>query len=333
LEGGFSLQVTMVLLTFNQGQFVAQAARACLDQICEPIEILFSDDASTDNTFEVLQKLATSYDGPHRVIVRRNERNLGIGAHYNRVIELAQGELIITAAGDDVSLPNRVQKILSAWRLSNCKADLISSYLVDMQFDGTLHGVLLVDDLSQWRSAAEWVKKRPKVIGAAHAFTKKLHQHFGDFDPQLTFEDQAMSLRAASLGGGLTINKALLHYRRGGISGNSQKPVDSDAGAAYLKYLKQRHSNQRGMYLQIRNDLAVAGQSELFKGKFARRLMRASLFVEMLNANQFSARCSVFTQHAFRSIPGFAAAVQAFCVVSLPRQFSKLSGLIRPHIT
>jgi glycosyltransferase involved in cell wall biosynthesis len=322
--GGFHLQVTLVLLTFNQAQFVEQAALACLSQLCEPIEIFFSDDASTDNTFAVLKKIAANYAGPHRLIVRQNDRNLGIGAHYNQVIELAQGDLIITAAGDDVSMPNRVQKILDAWRNLHCKPDLISSYLVDMQFDGHLGATLLVDDLSQWRCAADWVQKRPKVIGAAHAFTKRLHQHFGPFDPRLTFEDQAMALRAAHLGGGLTIKEPLLNYRRGGVSGVEHTFATADG---YLKNLKRRHSHQLGMYSQVKKDLTTAGQATLFAGKFERRLARADIFIAMMAARGLKDRSGVFVQNAFRSIASFGAAAQAFVVVSFAGFFAMLRRL------
>ncbi len=313
------MQATLVLLTFNQARFVEQAALACLSQVCEPIEIIFSDDASTDNTFAVLKRVAADYEGPHCLSVRQNDRNLGIGAHYNRVIELAQGELIITAAGDDVNLPNRVQKILDVWRDLKCKPDLISSSLVDMQVDGGLAGNLSVDDLSRWRSAADWVSQRPKVIGAAHAFTKRLHQYFGPFDPRLTFEDQAMALRAAHLGGGVTIEQPLLNYRRGGVSGVEQNFATSEG---YLKYLKRRHSHQLGMYSQVKKDLMTAGQAALFAGKFERRLARASIFIAMIDAGDLKDRCKVFMQNAFRSVPCFGAAAQAFAVVNFANTFA-----------
>jgi glycosyltransferase involved in cell wall biosynthesis len=57
-----------------------------------------------------MKEMAASYNGPHKVILNRNEKNLGIGGDINRIMEIAQGELIIGVAGDDISLPERTKK-------------------------------------------------------------------------------------------------------------------------------------------------------------------------------------------------------------------------------
>lgn len=99
-------QATILFLAYNQEDFVAEAAHACLAQQGEPLEIIFSDDCSTDNTLAILQEVVRSYSGPHQVTVRQNAHNLGIADHYNTLVKLAQGELLITAAGDDVLTRN-----------------------------------------------------------------------------------------------------------------------------------------------------------------------------------------------------------------------------------
>ncbi len=103
--------ISLLLLACNQQSTARAAALSCsLAQDCEPLEIVLSDDASTDATFAELQAAAADYRGPHRVRTRRNEVNLGIGAHYNRLIAETRGALLVTAAGDDISLPQRVQR-------------------------------------------------------------------------------------------------------------------------------------------------------------------------------------------------------------------------------
>ena len=105
----------MLLLTYNQRPWVDDAVAACFAQECEPLDIVLSDDASTDGSFERLQQLAENYCGPHKVRVRQNPRNLGIGQHYSQAVADCLGQLIVTAAGDDISLPHRVQTLLAAW--------------------------------------------------------------------------------------------------------------------------------------------------------------------------------------------------------------------------
>lgn len=227
-------RITLAVLAYNQSGFIDAAVRSALDQDCEPVEILLSDDASTDDSFERMSALARGYQGPHHVVVRRNSHNLGIGAHYNELVRAARGSLIITMAGDDISASDRVTRVTSAWDDSHGRLDLIASHLHDMTQDGHVCGVLRVDDLSQWRSASDWARKRPYVVGAAHAFTKRLFDRFGPLDERLTYEDQIITFRALLGGGAVTLDRPLVRYRRGGVSARAPSPQERRARAAML---------------------------------------------------------------------------------------------------
>jgi len=70
--------VTFALFAYNQGKYIRQAVEGALAQTYENLEIIISDDASPDKTFEIMQELVRDYSGPHKIILNRNERNLGI---------------------------------------------------------------------------------------------------------------------------------------------------------------------------------------------------------------------------------------------------------------
>jgi glycosyltransferase involved in cell wall biosynthesis len=308
------LRASLILLAFNQAAYIREAALSCLAQDCEPIEIVFSDDASNDNSYAILQQVAADYRGPHSVVVRQNSRNLGIGGHYNLLSDIAQGLLLITAAGDDISEPYRVRKLLQAWDSKNGEPDLVSSYLTRMELDGALAETITVDDLSQWKNPEQWMAKRPFVIGAAHAFSKRLHQKFGPFDSQLSFEDQIMSLRASCLGGGVTVTERLVRYRDGGISTRTQ----SDTSAkTKLKVLVSRHSQQIAMYAQIHSDLVTVQKENLFNRKYVWRLSRSVVFLEMLAADNLSSRLKIVNKHWLKNPAAFIASMQSFFVATL----------------
>lgn len=276
-DSAYSIRATLVVLVFNQEQWVADAVRACFEQQCEPIEILLSDDFSTDGSYEILQKLATQYQGPHKVRVRRNSCNVGIGEHYNQVIAESCGELIITAAGDDVSLPGRVASLLAAWDATERKVDLIASHVIDMTTDGQDDGVISVGNLAEYKTPEHWVQKRPYVIGASHAFTKRMHEFFGPFDSALAYEDQVMAFRSACMGGGFTINGPLIRYRRGGVSG--RKYADS---AGYRQWLTQKFRRQQVLFRQIRLDMDTIRRPDLWPGKVERYFDRAEWTLRLL---------------------------------------------------
>lgn len=274
-------QATILFLAYNQQDFVAEAAHSCLAQQGEPLEIIFSDDCSTDNTFAILQDVVRSYSGPHQVTVRQNAHNLGIADHYNTLVKLAQGELLITAAGDDISYPHRAQTLLDAWRDSDCKLDLIASYASSITYQGQDTGQQVkVDQLSNWQGAADWCRKRPYVIGATHAFTKRIWLKFGDIASDIPYEDQVVALRALSMGGGVTLETSLIAYRQGGVS--AKKALQSPD--AKREHIFKRYSRQQAVFRQIQRDLEKMGCTQLWTGKVRRYLLRSDAALWLLES-------------------------------------------------
>lgn len=277
--------VSILLLAYQQAAFVRAAVEACLAQEGGPYEIILSDDASTDGTFEAIQDTVRGYDGHHSLVVRQNKANLGIGRHYNELIALAKGELLVTAAADDISVPDRVHQLNTAWLRTRCEADLIASHVFDLDDRGAARGVLIVDDLAQWNNSTQWIRARPYVIGAGHAFTKRLMQRFGPFNADIAFEDQILSFRAVAMGGAVTVPRPLVYYRRGGTS---RQPDFKNAQAMFA--WKQRQSTRElAVMRQLLSDARVIGlEAELRQG--IRQQMDRAAYMQTLG------RCISATQ-------------------------------------
>jgi len=99
--------VTFALFAYNQEQYIREAVEGAFSQTYVPLEIILSDDCSTDRTYDIMKEMAENYDGLHDVIVRRNDKNMGTLAHVLTVGRIAKGSVMILAAGDDISLPER----------------------------------------------------------------------------------------------------------------------------------------------------------------------------------------------------------------------------------
>ena len=181
-------RITLILLAYNQQATARAAAESCLAQQCEPMEVVLSDDASTDATFAELQAAVDAYRGPHRVRVRRSAVNLGIGAHYNRLMLETSGTLIVTAAGDDLSVPQRVQRLAQCWDASNQCADLIASDCIEWLHDGTLGAYIKNDNLAAV-TLERWSRRAPFSVGATHAFTRRVMRRFGPFIDDVWYEE------------------------------------------------------------------------------------------------------------------------------------------------
>lgn len=109
LEKSYPL-VSFCIFAYNQENFIKDAINGALSQEYDHLEIIISDDCSTDRTYNKIQNAVHGYSGPHKVILNRNETNLGIAQHVNKILyEVAKGEIVLLAGGDDVSMPNRTQ--------------------------------------------------------------------------------------------------------------------------------------------------------------------------------------------------------------------------------
>ena len=106
---------------------MAEAVAGALTQTWTPLEVVLSDDCSNDATFEIMQSMAREYKGPHSIVLNRNEKRLGVGAHINRIIQLCRGDWIVASAGDDVSMPERTVRLYGHWAVQGKKAGLVYS--------------------------------------------------------------------------------------------------------------------------------------------------------------------------------------------------------------
>ena len=98
--------VTIGVPVYNGGRHLRQALESIRSQTYPALEILISDNASTDATRRICHEYAAA---DHRVRVHRNERNFGAAFNYNKVARLARGEYFKWAAHDDVLAPTHIE--------------------------------------------------------------------------------------------------------------------------------------------------------------------------------------------------------------------------------
>lgn len=271
--------VSLLLIAFNQQATVGEAIAGALSQTYSPLEVLISDDASSDDTFSAMQAAVAAYRGPHRVLLNRNPSNLGIGAHLSHLVSISHGELLFVAAGDDVSLPQRCERVVAAWLAADKQPDLIASALVDLDADGKTHATITPSDLASYRNAADWIARPPHVVGAAQAWTRRLFDRFGALPGGVVAEDLIMVFRAIVSGGALTLAEPLVRYRRGGLSGRRRA-----MSAAQVVERWRRNSRHSLVELPLLlEDARLAGQLVAVEAP-----LRAQLARETLVRNVFS---------------------------------------------
>ncbi|RJR15175.1 MAG: glycosyltransferase [Nitrospiraceae bacterium] len=97
-------EISVVMSTYNDGVYLEKAVKSILSQTFQNYEFIIIDDASTDNTAEILH----TYDDP-RIRIIRNTDNLGLTRSLNKGISNARGTYIARMDADDISLPHRFE--------------------------------------------------------------------------------------------------------------------------------------------------------------------------------------------------------------------------------
>lgn len=205
--------VTLVLYAYNEERFIREAIDSVFSQTYCPLEIVLSDDGSQDQTFEIMRQMAEAYHGPHEIILNRNERNLGIGSQINAAVEKGTGELLVLANGDDISLPRRVERIVSAWESTGSQAAAIASAYEIMDEDGTRTGrvVRAERDFSDIPHSTYLRFGGPGAV--VMCVSRRCFNKFGPLAPNLILEDGPMNLRSTLTGSWCFIDDPLVLYR------------------------------------------------------------------------------------------------------------------------
>lgn len=125
-------QVSVLMSVRNSENTVCRAAQSILDQTWKNIELIITDDASTDGTIARVNELK---EKDSRVVVRRNERNLGPYISRNGALLESKGKFVTCHDADDIAHPDRIATQMEAFLASPKSASNLSSW-IRVQSDG-----------------------------------------------------------------------------------------------------------------------------------------------------------------------------------------------------
>jgi len=229
--------VSFVLITYNQAPYIKEAVEGALAQDFENIEIIISDDHSTDNTFLIIQDCIKKYNGNKKVILNRNEINLGLISNLNKAMSIANGVFIVIASGDDISLPHRSRKLVEKWQESNSlDYVLLHSLIRTIDKDGHLiNRTFQHKYIHDLKNPFEILKNGQYALGATIAYPKSLFDFYGPIKSGILNEDTVMSFRASLRDGIIFVKDCLIDYRLNVGIGTLPDKISSKEGKFYIK--------------------------------------------------------------------------------------------------
>jgi glycosyltransferase involved in cell wall biosynthesis len=126
--------VSIGLPVYNGQDFLEQALNSIVSQTYKSIEIIISDNCSTDNTSSICKKFTES---DNRIRYYRQSRNLGAGPNYNFVFNKSNGKYFKWAAHDDYLDANALELCIEILEKDK---DVVLAYAipVDVDFEGRI---------------------------------------------------------------------------------------------------------------------------------------------------------------------------------------------------
>lgn len=95
--------VSIIVITYNSSKYVLETLESAKTQTYKNIELIISDDCSSDNTVEVCQKwLNVNKDSFVRTEMITVDKNTGVSANCNRGVKVTKGVWLKLIAGDDI---------------------------------------------------------------------------------------------------------------------------------------------------------------------------------------------------------------------------------------
>lgn len=230
-------EISLLMPIFQQEQYVDAAVRSVLAQVDVVAEVIISDDASGDETFEragaaVSAALAS---GPvsHRVIMRRGRSNLRRD-HVGLLADQASCDVVAQAHGDDLSHPGRARTLLDAFGTTG--AALMASACNTIDASGcclarvdTDRGPSAVRILSR----EEIVDGVDELIGCSQAWRRSAFHAFDRLDSMAApvSHDRILPFRASLVGSVAVVLEPLLdrRFHEGNFSGRLFDNSSTDA--------------------------------------------------------------------------------------------------------
>tara|TARA_B110000879_G_scaffold207492_1_gene291288 strand:+ start:717 stop:1817 length:1101 start_codon:yes stop_codon:yes gene_type:complete len=125
-----SALISVVLATYNGESFLSEQLDSVVAQSYSNVEIIISDDASTDSTIAIIKAYQEKY-GAEKIKANFNKENLGYTRNFEKAISLSSGDYLVFCDQDDIWLPDKIAIQYQALSEANALAVFSDAFLVD----------------------------------------------------------------------------------------------------------------------------------------------------------------------------------------------------------
>ena len=272
--------VSIILLTYNQEKYIEDALRGVFNQSYANTEIIISDDHSVDKTPLIIDRFLKENSEKRNVFYNHNVENLGLIKNFNKAVACAHGDFFVLAAGDDVSLKDRVAISLEKiQKLAVCSLAMNFQYINSDGMELDQKGYYGNKDL--FYGLKDYLENRPRFpMGPSRIFSKRLFDIFGMLNDDCQTEDTTLTFRSILLSGIAMTNEVGVLYRWHGNNISSYESL-------------MTRINPKLIYKQYKKDLKTAYIKDLISRMQYFKILRIILdykYVQILLRNLYSTK-------------------------------------------
>lgn len=259
--------VSVVIVAYNQQDFIAEAIQSAVDQDYPNLEVVVADDASTDDTPAIIAEFQVRF--PKRVVPVLNTVNGGITANCNSALRACRGKYIAFMGGDDVLLAGKIAAQV-AWMEADPERVMCGHQVEVFYHDGSPSHPLM-KSLPEGTGAEHIL--RHGTYGAVSVMVRAAALPPYGFEPKLKMvSDYMLYVEILAKGGSFgAVPGTLARYRK--HSANVTNRVEKLAGdlATYFDLIEQRYPQYAALARRgrVRNLLYDVGVSLLRQGRKA----------------------------------------------------------------
>lgn len=183
------MTLSVLIPNYNQGHYLSNALEAIVNQSLKPNEIIIVDDASVDNSIEIIERFRKKY--PY-IVLYRNDTNKGAVYALNRALDCAKGTYVACCASDDQILPGFFEESIALLKKNPTAGFCSSQYSFFYDGEDKIHvrKSLLSKELA-YLSPQDFFKalkfKDIRIGGQNIIFDREKMVQAGKFLPEMSF--------------------------------------------------------------------------------------------------------------------------------------------------
>jgi len=253
-------KVSVCIPTYNSAIYLGEAIKSVLNQTFTDFELIISDNASNDNTIEIVQSFKDN-----RIKYFRNQENIGMVENWNQCVKKCNGKYITIFHADDIMLPKNLELKIKVLE-QNSSVGFVHSNIFTINTSGLIIGNhWAIDNLpctSLVESGLQVFRKLiigRNFISAPSVISKReCYEHLGYFNSEFCYVvDWEMWLRIAFHYDIAYISTPLIKYRihkNQGVNKFFGKVIDIIEELQVKKNIFRKYKNQISGYNGLRRE-------------------------------------------------------------------------------